>query len=114
MPRLYLSLYSISGLGSVVIPVTLEENVLELHQFLYVDKEEAGEDEEGYEPSEEVMRVNNKIESLVGPRTAMIEEKKEEPHYQDRRLYPLSSQMENRLIQTTCNLQSILHMIKSL
>lgn len=70
---------TISGLGSVVIPVTLEENVLELHQFLYVDKEEAGEDEEGYEPSEEVMRVNNKIESLVGPRTAMVEEKKEEP-----------------------------------
>lgn len=70
---------TISGLGSVVIPVTLEENVLELHQFLYVDKEEAGEDEEGYEPSEEVIRVNNKIESLVGPRTAMVEEKKEEP-----------------------------------
>lgn len=70
---------TISGLGSVAIPVTLEENVLELHQFLYVDKEEAGEDEEGYEPSEEVMRVNNKIESLVGPRTAMVEEKKEEP-----------------------------------
>lgn len=63
---------TISGLGSVVIPVTLEENVLELHQFLYVDKEEAGEDEEGYEPSEEVMRVNNKIESLVGPRTAIM------------------------------------------
>ena len=72
MPRLYLSLYSITSNCIFAL-------VLELHQFLYVDKEEAGEDEEGYEPSEEVMRVNNKIESLVGPRTAMIEEKKEEP-----------------------------------
>lgn len=69
---------TISGLGSVVIPVTLKDNVLELHKFLYVDTKEAGEEEESYQPSEEVMNVNNKIESLVGPRTPMVEEKKEE------------------------------------
>ena len=70
---------TISGLGSVVIPVTLEDNVLELHKFLYTDVEEAGEEEEKYQPSEDVMRVNDKIVSIVGPRTPMAEEKKEEP-----------------------------------
>ena len=52
---------TISGLGSVVIPVTLEDNVLELHKFLYTDVEEAGEEEE-----EHSHRDDDRQSSLTG------------------------------------------------
>lgn len=53
---------TISGLGSVVIPVTLESNVTQLHQFLY--------DESAYTPSSEVSRLSGAIKSRVGERKA--------------------------------------------
>lgn len=90
---------TISGLGSVVIPVTLEDNVLELHKFLYTDVEEAGEEEENYQPSEDVMRVNDKIVSLVGPRTPMFEEKKEDEEDQTEEVEAEAPQMKFEVIE---------------
>ncbi|WP_346708073.1 LCP family protein [Massilistercora timonensis] len=53
---------TISGLGSIVIPVDLESNVQELHKFLY--------DKEGYQPSSEVQAISGAIVSRVGQREA--------------------------------------------
>ena len=53
---------TISGLGSIVIPVTLESNVSQLHQFLY--------DESDYTPSSEVSGLSGAIKSRVGERKA--------------------------------------------
>lgn len=67
---------TVSGLGSIVIPVTLKDNVIELHDFLY------GEEEEEYEPSSDVNDISSNIEAKVGPRVAVEDEfsrKKEDP-----------------------------------
>ena len=53
---------TISGLGSIVIPVDLESNVQELHKFLY--------DKEGYDPSAEVKNISSAIVARVGQREA--------------------------------------------
>lgn len=53
---------TISGLGSIVIPVTLEDNVKQLHEFLYDDAE--------YTPSSEVSRISGAVISRVGQREA--------------------------------------------
>lgn len=53
---------TISGLGSIVIPVDLESNVQELHKFLY--------DKEGYAPSAEVKNISSAIVARVGQREA--------------------------------------------
>lgn len=53
---------TISGLGSIVIPVNLESNVQELHKFLY--------DKEDYTPSSEVKSISSAIVSRVGQREA--------------------------------------------
>ena len=53
---------TISGLGSIVIPVDLDTNVQELHKFLY--------DKEGYQPSSEVQAISGAIVSRVGQREA--------------------------------------------
>ena len=53
---------TISGLGSIVIPVDLDTNVQELHKFLY--------DKEGYQPSSEVQAISGAIVSHVGQREA--------------------------------------------
>ena len=54
---------TISGLGSIVIPVTLEDNVKQLHEFLY------GENE--YSPSGEVSKTSASIVSKVGQKEAV-------------------------------------------
>ena len=59
---------TVSGLGSIVIPVTLKDNVIELHDFLY------GEEEEEYEPSSDVNDISSNIEAKVGPRVAVEDE----------------------------------------
>lgn len=53
---------TISGLGSIVIPVTLSENVSKLHEFLY--------DKENYVPSTTVEVINSAIIARVGEREA--------------------------------------------
>ncbi len=53
---------TISGLGSIVIPVTLSENVSELHRVLYGT--------ENYEPSATVAAINDAIIARVGQREA--------------------------------------------
>ena len=53
---------TVSGLGSIVIPVDLESNVQELHKFLY--------DKEGYDPSAEVKNISSAIVARVGQREA--------------------------------------------
>ena len=53
---------TISGLGSIVIPVTLAENVAKLHEFLFDTKD--------YSVSSTVANLNSAIISRVGQRTA--------------------------------------------
>lgn len=57
---------TISGLGSIVIPVTLEDNVKQLHEFLY--------DEAEYTPSGEVSKISGAVVSRVGQRQAADDE----------------------------------------
>ena len=54
---------TISGLGSIVIPVSLEDNVKKLHEFLFGT-------EEGYTPSDKVQTISNKIVARVGQKKA--------------------------------------------
>ncbi|CDD07414.1 putative uncharacterized protein [Dorea sp. CAG:317] len=54
---------TISGLGSIVIPVSLEDNVKKLHEFLFGT-------EEGYTPSDKVQSISNKIVARVGQKKA--------------------------------------------
>lgn len=49
---------NVEGIGSVVIPLGVTENVEELHAFLYPKKE--------YEPSEAVLAISQEIESVTG------------------------------------------------
>ena len=53
---------TLPGLGSVVIPVTLESNVVQLHEFLY--------GEEDYQPSSKVQSISSKLQKKVGKRVA--------------------------------------------
>ncbi len=53
---------TISGLGSIVIPVTLDTNVAKLHEFLF--------DKKDYNVSTTVANLNSAIISRVGQRTA--------------------------------------------
>ena len=53
---------TISGLGSIVIPVKLDNNVKELHKFLY--------DDENYKTSSEVKTISNAVVARVGQRQA--------------------------------------------
>lgn len=53
---------TISGLGSIVIPVTLDSNVVKLHEFLF--------DRKDYNVSATVANLNSAIISRVGQRTA--------------------------------------------
>lgn len=53
---------TISGLGSIVIPVTLADNVSMLHEFLY--------GEENYVPSATVQTIHDAIIARVGQRNA--------------------------------------------
>lgn len=50
---------SVKGVGSIVAPVGVVENVKELHEFLYPGEEYAG-------PSETVQQIAQKIETLSG------------------------------------------------
>lgn len=59
---------TISGLGSIVIPVTLKDNVIQLHDFLY------GSEEEEYVPSSDVNDISSNVEAKVGPRAAVMDE----------------------------------------
>lgn len=52
---------TISGLGSIVIPVDLESNVQKLHEFLY--------DATDYSPSSEVSSISAAVINRVGQRT---------------------------------------------
>lgn len=54
---------TISGLGSIVIPVSLEDNVKKLHEFLFGT-------EEGYTPSDKVQSISDKIVARVGQKKA--------------------------------------------
>lgn len=54
---------TISGYGSIVIPVTLDTNVEQLHKFLY--------DEDDYNTSTTIEEISNRIVSVVGQRTPM-------------------------------------------
>lgn len=53
---------TVSGLGSIVIPVTLSDNVSQLHEFLYGTV--------GYQPSAAVNTINSAIIAKVGQREA--------------------------------------------
>lgn len=53
---------TISGLGSIVIPVTLEDNVKQLHEFLFGATD--------YSPSEKVRSISSKIVARIGQRKA--------------------------------------------
>lgn len=53
---------TVSGLGSIVIPVTLSDNVSRLHEFLY--------GEQDYVPSATVQTINDAIVARVGQREA--------------------------------------------
>lgn len=57
---------TISGLGSIVIPVSLESNVQELHKFLYGTAD--------YQVSSEVSGISGAIVSRVGQREATDED----------------------------------------
>lgn len=59
---------TLSNIGSVVIPVTLEDNVKKLHEFFYGDAE-------GYTPSSTVTSISSKIVSKAGDREADVDEK---------------------------------------
>ena len=50
----------LSGKGSCIIPVTLESNVVKLHEFLFGTID--------YKPSSKVVSISNEIRSLVGER----------------------------------------------
>ena len=54
---------TVSGLGSIVIPVSLEDNVKKLHEFLFGT-------EEGYTPSGKVQSISGKIVARVGQKKA--------------------------------------------
>lgn len=54
---------TVSGLGSIVIPVSLEDNVKKLHEFLFGT-------EEGYTPSDKVQSISSKIVARVGQKKA--------------------------------------------
>lgn len=54
---------NISGLGSIVIPVSLEDNVQKLHEFLFGS-------EEGYTPSKKVQSISSAIVARIGKRQA--------------------------------------------
>ncbi len=56
---------TISGLGSIVIPVNLDNNVEKMHEFLY--------DGEEYEQSVEVKNISDMIIARIGQREAMDE-----------------------------------------
>ena len=62
---------TLPGLGSVVIPVTLESNVVQLHEFLY--------GEEDYQPSSKVQSISSKLQKKVGKRVADPETQWESP-----------------------------------
>ncbi|MCQ2507863.1 MAG: LCP family protein [Dorea sp.] len=51
--------YTLDGVGSSVIPATLESNVIKLHEFLY------GE-EENYTPSQKVKSISQAIQAQTG------------------------------------------------
>lgn len=53
---------TISGLGSIVIPVTLEDNVRQLHEFLFGTAD--------YSPSEKAKSISSKIVARIGQREA--------------------------------------------
>lgn len=57
---------TISGLGSIVIPADLADNVKQLHAFLFGD--------ENYSPSGKVQSISNAIVSRVGQRQAESDE----------------------------------------
>ncbi len=57
---------TISGLGSIVIPVTLADNVQKLHEFLYGTS--------GYTISSTVQNISGSIVSRIGQRDAMDDE----------------------------------------
>ena len=50
----------LSGKGSCIIPITLESNVVKLHEFLFGTID--------YQPSSKVVSISNEIRSLVGER----------------------------------------------
>lgn len=56
---------NLDGIGDTVIPVTLEDNVAKLHEFLYGD--------EDYQPSSKVELISSKIVRHVGERYAVEE-----------------------------------------
>lgn len=58
---------TLTGIGSVVIPVSLESNVIKLHQFFYGDAE-------GYTPSSKVSSISSKIVAKAGDRAADVDE----------------------------------------
>lgn len=66
---------TISGKGSVVIPVTLEQNVQQLHEFLYATK--------SYTPSSKVSSISASIESMVGNRKKQDEKEIYKRTYED-------------------------------
>ena len=57
---------TISGLGSIVIPVTLESNVQKLHEFFYSNEE--------YTTSAEVVSISATVTERVGNRSATEDE----------------------------------------
>lgn len=57
---------TLTGIGSTVIPVTLESNVIKLHQFLF--------GENGYAPSGTVSTISGKVVAKAGDRQADTDE----------------------------------------
>lgn len=74
--------------GSVVIPTTLESNVIELHEFLYGD--------EDYEPSSKVSSISRKIVNITGKRTGVTGEDWQRPSDMKHNSQDWESETENR------------------
>lgn len=72
---------TLSNVGSVVIPVTLESNVKQLHEFLYGD-------EDNYTVSSIVMSISKKIIEKAGDRDADTDEKSQDIMDQPEESYP--------------------------
>ncbi|MGL6202523.1 MAG: LCP family protein [Lachnospiraceae bacterium] len=65
----------ITGIGSTVIPVTLETNVIKLHEMLYKT--------ENYRVSSKVAEISRKIEDLSGQHEAQSNEEIYNQYYED-------------------------------
>ncbi|MEF9941980.1 MAG: LCP family protein [Lachnospiraceae bacterium] len=81
---------NVPGLGSIVVPVTLESNVQKLHEFLYADV--------AYTPSSKVSEISRSIQTKVGNKKAEDDDALRQKKYEEK---DNSSQESNRSTNET-------------